>query len=310
MMDRKITYRYYSNPASPAGRWKDLMEDAARIEATVGQFGHVALIDCMPRLVWVDASSPDELNTAEAAVVQAARVSYQKGTKKINEDVGLVRYLMRNRHNTPLEMVETKWHCRMPMFVARQWIRHRTASVNEISARYSELPGEFWIPQSDDLRSQSSKNKQVSEGLVERVSAEQFISHLEEQCNASFDNYQSALKQGIGRELARVGLPLNIYTEWYWKIDLHNLFHFLGLRMDDHAQQEIRDFAEPMFQILQIIAPHAAQAFLDYRLNSIQLSGPEIEALKTGKPTVGTNSRENKEYAAKLSRLGITLSKE
>jgi thymidylate synthase (FAD) len=296
-------------------RFHDVMGGASRIQAKVHEHGHVALIDCMPRLIAVDDTDgvhsngiftqTGEMATAETAIVQAARVSYQNGTKKVQEDTGLTRYLMRKNHNTPVEMVETKWHCKMPIFIARQWIRHRTASVNEVSARYSELPGEFWVPSPEDLRVQSTQNKQVSEGQFNQVDAKMFILSLRSQCETAYQRYEYAMKQGLGREQARVGLPLNIYTEWYWKIDLHNLFHFLALRVHPHAQKEIRDYALPMFKMVQMIAPIAAEAFVDYRVDNVNLTGPEVRAIMNRQRVLGKTKREQAEFEEKIAALGL-----
>lgn len=277
----------------------DLMLGASRKEIKVHEHGLVALVDIMPRIVPVG-------KTADSAIVQAARVSYGDGTKQISEDKGLIRYLMRNRHTTPLEMVELKFHHVMPIFVARQWIRHRTANVNEYSARYSVVKDRFYIPTKEGLRAQSTTNKQSSEGTVESIDAGTFLTRLEDTCNQSYQDYEQALAGGIGREQARMILPLNVYTEWYWKIDLHNLFHFLSLRMDSHAQQEIRDFANPMFALIQPLVPMACEAFLDYRLNAITLSRLEVEAIRNRLPLKSENKREIEEWEKKKEKLDIS----
>lgn len=239
----------------------------------------------------------------DSSIVQAARVSYGDGTKTVNEDRHLIRYLMRHWHTTPFEMVEFKFHVKVPIFVARQWLRHRTASVNELSARYSVVKDDFWLPDSDKYRTQSTVNKQCS-------SHETFIddSALKSQkysCDAAFDVYEGLLGRGIARELARVHLPQSTFTEFYWKINLHNLFHFLRLRMDDHAQKEIRDCAREVFNLIKPIVPVACEAFLDYRVNSVTLTGPEIQALQTGLAD-HLSKGEKREFEQKCQLLGLT----
>lgn len=276
----------------------DLMGGAARREVRVHEHGLVALVDVMPRLVPAG-------KTADAAVVQAARVSYGDGTKSVTEDGGLIRYLMRHRHTTPFEMVEFKFHQVMPIFVARQWIRHRTANVNEYSARYSVVKDRFFRPGPDSLRQQSTTNRQGGDSAVTDVqTAEEFAAYLDK-AESLYADYQRLIDRGVSRELARIGLPLSVYTEWYWKIDLHNLLHFLSLRMDPHAQREIRDYADAMFALVRPLAPESCQAFLDYRLNAVTLSGPEVEALKAGRPFLSGNAREQAEWEAKRARLGL-----
>ncbi|MGP1309774.1 MAG: FAD-dependent thymidylate synthase, partial [Phycisphaerales bacterium] len=191
------------------------MGGAARMDVAVHDHGLCALIDVMPRLV-------PEGQTADQAIVQAARVSYGAGTKKVNEDRGLIRYLMRHRHTTPFEMVEFKFHVRMPIFVARQWIRHRTANVNEYSARYSIVPDRFYRPDRDDIRQQSKTNRQGRDEVIDDATADAFLKYLE-RAESLHEEYLKLTEQGLAREIARVGLPQSVYTEWYWKIDLHNL---------------------------------------------------------------------------------------
>ncbi len=276
----------------------DLMGSAARWEVKIHEHGLVALLDVMPRFAPVG-------KTADFAIVQAARVSYGEGTKQVNEDRGLIRYLARHRHTTPFEMVEFKFHHVMPIFVARQWIRHRTANVNEYSARYSVVKDRFYRPSVEGVRQQSKTNHQGGEAPADVSTAEDFLRYLEETERAQYIGYEKALEGGIARELARVGLPLSVYTEWYWKIDLHNLLHFLSLRMDPHAQQEIRDYANAMFALIQPIVPIAAEAFMDYNLHSVRLSRLEIEALRTSQPLATDNKRELAEWEEKRKRLGI-----
>ena len=217
----------------------------------------------------------------DESIVQAARVSYGKGTKSVSEDRTLIRYLMRHQHTTPFEMVEFKFHIKLPIFVARQWIRHRTANVNEYSGRYSIMPEEFYVPEETVIKYQSTSNKQGRDN--EEVPPEirrRVLEILLEEQKSAFKGYQEMLDYNIARELARINLPLSLYTEWYWKIDLHNLFHFLKLRMDKHAQYEIRVYAEKMAEIVKAVVPMAYEAFEDYVLNSITFSKNELLLLK------------------------------
>ena len=220
----------------------------------------------------------------DAAITQAARVSYGRGTKSVNTDEGLIRYLMRHWHSTPFEMCEVKFHVKLPVFVARQWIRHRTANVNEYSARYSILDREFYIPAPEHLSAQSSVNRQGRGELLEGAEAARVLDMLREDAMRSYDHYEDMLSQdgqkGLARELARMNLPANIYTQWYWKVDLHNLFHFLRLRADAHAQYEIRAYADTMCGIVRDWVPFAYAAFEDYRLGAVQLSAKGVEVLK------------------------------
>jgi len=210
------------------------------------------------------------------AIVQSARVSYGKGTKKVTQDRGLIRYLMRHRHTTPFEMVEFKFHCKMPIFIARQWVRHRTANINEYSLRYSEASEEFYLPKDKDILFQSMTNKQgrsindVPPELKNKVRK-----YFEEISKLTYEAYQDMNQAGIARELARGILPVNLYTEWYWKNDLHNIFHFLHLRMDSHAQYEIRVFANAMASYVKKVAPIAYEAFEDYIVKGLRFSGVE-----------------------------------
>ena len=220
----------------------------------------------------------------DAAITQAARVSYGRGTKAVQNDEGLIRYLMRHWHSTPFEMCEVKFHVKLPVFVARQWIRHRTANVNEYSARYSILDREFYIPAPEHLAAQSTVNNQGRGELLDGEEAARVLDILREDAMRSYDHYEDMLSQdgqkGLARELARMNLPANVYTQWYWKVDLHNLFHFLRLRADAHAQYEIRAYAEVMCQIVRDWVPLAYGAFEDYRLGGVSLSGKAIEVLK------------------------------
>ena len=225
----------------------------------------------------------------DAAIVQAARVSYGAGTTRVSEDAGLIRYLMRHRHSTPFEMCEIKYHVKLPIFVARQWIRHRTANVNEYSARYSILDREFYIPAPQHLAAQSASNRQGSGAVLEADEAERVLALLRDDAARCHDHYAQMLNEGPGRdpgrkglarELARMNLTLNTYTQWYWKSDLHNLFHFLALRADPHAQREIRLYAAAMLGIVRAWVPTAFQAFLDYRLNAVTLSAQMLAVVR------------------------------
>lgn len=220
----------------------------------------------------------------DGAIVQAARVSYGRGTKSVSNDEGLIRYLMRHWHSTPFEMCEIKFHVKLPVFVARQWIRHRTANVNEYSARYSILDREFYIPAPEHLAAQSTVNNQGRGEVLQGDEAQRVLDLLREDAMRSYDHYEDLLsqdgQQGLARELARMNLPANVYTQWYWKVDLHNLFHFLRLRADAHAQYEIRVYAEAMCGIVAEWVPFAFRAFEDYRLNAVSLSGQAVEALR------------------------------
>jgi len=220
----------------------------------------------------------------DAAIVQAARVSYGKGTKSVSNDEGLIRYLMRHWHSTPFEMCEVKLHVKLPVFVARQWIRHRTANVNEYSARYSILDREFYIPAPEHLAAQSSVNNQGRGEVLEGAEAERVLRLLTDDAMRAYDHYEDMLstdgQKGLARELARMNLPANIYTQWYWKVDLHNLFHFLRLRADAHAQYEIRAYADAICDVARDWVPIAFAAFEDYRMGGAQLSGKALECVR------------------------------
>jgi thymidylate synthase (FAD) len=229
---------------------------------------------------------------ADSAVVQAARVSYGRGTKAAREDRGLIRYLMRRRHTTPFEMCEIKLHVKLPIFVARQWIRHRTANINEYSARYSILDKEFYLPAPEHLDAQSSTNRQGRGSTLDAAEAEDVLRVLREDSERNFRNYEWLIneddeaapsdpeRQGLTRELARIGLSLNTYTQWYWKANLHNLLHFLQLRADPHAQYEIRAYAEQILEILKLWVPLTFEAFQDYQLNAVSLSAGAVDVLR------------------------------
>lgn len=216
----------------------------------------------------------------DEAIEQAARVSYGgRGTRKVQETRGLIRYLLRNTHTTPFEMVELKFHAKMPIFVARQWIRHRTASVNEMSARYSVLPDTFYVPETEVIQLQSTDNKQGRGDDADDQTRNEVQSYLRMDAHQAYEHYTEMIERGVSRELARTNLPVSIYTEWYWKIDLHNLMHFLRLRLDSHAQHEIQVFGQAMAQIVKEAFPLAWEAFEDYVLYSERFSRIEIEAL-------------------------------
>lgn len=246
--------------------------DASDKDALLGK-----RIDCLDKgfVRLIDVMGDD------AAIVQAARVSYGSGTKKVLEDRGLIRYLLRHAHTTPFEMVEFKFHVKLPIFVARQWIRHRTANVNEYSGRYSEMKDEFYTPNPNDIRPQSVLNKQGrSEETLPDGMSEQAANAFKAGQDEAYAQYQEFLEQGIAREIARINLPVSNYTEWYWKIDLHNLFHFLRLRIDSHAQYEIRVFAEAIAELVKPFVPHAWEAFEDYVLNAHRMTAPELKVMK------------------------------
>ena len=228
----------------------------------------------------------------DSAVVQAARVSYGSGTRRVREDAGLIRYLMRNWHTTPFEMCEIKYHVKLPIFVARQWIRHRTANVNEYSARYSILDREFYIPEPEQMGTQSTANRQGRGESLTGEEARRVFELLREDAGRAYEHYEEMLnedaegnvrdpqRRGLARELARMNLSLNFYTQWYWKIDLHNLLHFLWLRHDDHAQYEIRAYADVMLETVKRWAPLTYEAFADYRLGGAQLSEKGLAVLR------------------------------
>ena len=257
----------------------------------------------------------------DAAIVQAARVSYGRGTRRVSEDAGLIRYLMRHRHSTPFEMCEIKYHVKLPIFVARQWIRHRTANVNEYSARYSILDREFYIPAAAQLAAQSVSNRQGRGDVLSGDEAAEVLTLLRDDAARNYDHYTAMLneaadgqpldpsRQGLARELARMNLTLNTYTQWYWKTDLHNLFHFLSLRADAHAQYEIRVYADAMLRTVEAWVPLATQAFRDYRLGAVTLSAGMLKVLKrmlageaVTQPDSGLNPREWVEFMGMLDR--------
>jgi thymidylate synthase (FAD) len=248
----------------------------------------------------------------DSAIVQAARVSYGSGTKKVHEDRGLIRYLMRHLHTTPFEMVEFKFHVKLPIFVARQWIRHRTANVNEYSGRYSEMKDEFYVPDADQVRGQSAMNKQGrSDEAFDAERAESIRTSMQQTQDMLYGQYQEMLSTDLAREIARINLPVSNYTEWYWKIDLHNLFHFLRLRIDAHAQYEIRVYGEAMAEIAKAAVPLAYEAFEDYILHSQRFSRSELQIIRSTLSTLpsvdelqakGLSAREAREFLDKLQK--------
>lgn len=259
----------------------------------------------------------------DAAVVQAARVSYGRGTRAANEDRGLIRYLMRHRHSTPFEMCEIKYHVKLPIFVARQWIRHRTANVNEYSARYSILDREFYIPAPEQLAAQSASNRQGRGEVLQGEEAARVLDLLRRDAAQTYDHYVEMLnedeagnridpsRQGLARELARMNLTLNTYTQWYWKTDLHNLLHFLSLRADAHAQYEIRAYAEAMLRTVEAWVPMVFEAFRDYRMGAVTLSAQMLAVVKrmlageaVAQEGSGLSKREWRELMGMLGREG------
>jgi thymidylate synthase (FAD) len=259
----------------------------------------------------------------DAAIVQAARVSYGRGTRQVSEDRGLIHYLMRHRHSTPFEMCEIKFHVKLPIFVARQWIRHRTANVNEYSARYSILDNEFYLPAPGQLASQSAANRQGRGDVLAGAEAARVLELLRDDANRAYAHYLEMLNEraeggvadpardGLARELARMNLSLGFYTQWYWKVDLHNLLHFLSLRADPHAQYEIRVYAEAMLDMVQRWVPLAHGAFVQHRLEAMTLSAAAWAAIKrmlAGEVVTvessGLGKREWRELMAALGRDG------
>jgi thymidylate synthase (FAD) len=250
----------------------------------------------------------------DESIVQAARVSYGKGTKKTSEDRGLINYLMRHRHTTPFEMCEIKYHIKLPIFIARQWIRHRTANVNEYSARYSILDNEFYVPQIDHVAAQSSINHQGRGDVLTGEQAQYVLDLIKKESMSSYEGYVDLLNEegdserpGLARELARMNLTVNFYTQWYWKIDLHNLFHFLSLRADSHAQFEIQEYANVMLETVKDWVPFAYEAFLEHRMGGVSFSKTALSVIKrliqgesVTQETSGLSAREWREVMARL----------
>jgi thymidylate synthase (FAD) len=257
----------------------------------------------------------------DGAIVQAARVSYGRGTRRVSEDRGLINYLMRHRHTTPFEMCEIKYHVKLPIFAARQWIRHRTANVNEYSARYSILDNEFYIPAPEHLAAQATTNRQGRGDVLEGAAAQRILDLLREDSERAYAGYAEMLNEdeagnprdpswpGLARELARMNLSLNFYTQWYWKTDLHNLMHFLSLRADPHAQYEIRAYADTMLGTLERWVPLAHAAFLEYRMNATTISATGLKVIRrllagetVDQKASGLSPREWRELMAVLGR--------
>jgi len=264
---------------------------------------------------------------ADESVVQAARVSYGKGTRQVSDDRGLIRYLLRNAHSTPFEMCEIKLHVKLPIFVARQWVRHRTANINEYSARYSVLDREFYLPRPEMIGAQDSRNRQGRGNTLSPERARQVLDILKRDAETTYAHYEELLgdpgpeaagqagteDEPLARELARINLPVSFYTQWYWKIDLHNLFHFLRLRSDAHAQYEIRAYGEALVRVMEAWVPLCWEAFTDYRLKALSLSRVEAEIVRrlvrgesAGAGVAELSKREREELAAKL---GIDLNR-
>jgi thymidylate synthase (FAD) len=257
----------------------------------------------------------------DSAIVQAARVSYGRGTRRVSEDAGLIRYLMRHWHSTPFEMCEIKYHVKLPIFVARQWIRHRTANVNEYSARYSILDREFYLPAPEHLAAQSAANRQGRGAVLGGDEAARVLDLLRQDATRCYDHYAEMLneddaggqrdpaRQGLARELARMNLTLNTYTQWYWKIDLYNLLHFLALRADPHAQYEIRAYAEVMMRSVEAWVPLAYAAFRDYRLGAATLSAQMLDVVQRmiagEKVEQGTSGLNRREWAELMQALRL-----
>ena len=266
----------YTNKTSPENKSESKPGGMERVEVThansiigkqipVLDHGFLALVDYMG---------------SDSSIVQAARVSYGSGTKSVHDDAGLIRYLLRHDHTTPFEMVELKFIARMPIFVARQWVRHRTASINEYSARYSIVKDDYYLPSVEMMQAQSASNKQGREdGRLSKDVRVDFISRIKEKSDDAYKLYMEMINAGVARELARMVLPVNFYTEWYWKSNLHNTFHFLALRLDPHAQWEIRQYAVAMANIVELVAPVAYSAFDDFVLSSVKLSKKEQHAV-------------------------------
>ena len=267
------------------------------VEETVGNNGFVKLVDILPRVI------PDEQMhmLCDYAIVEAARVSYSGGTTVKNTDKALVKYLLKNAHTTPFEMVQFKFHIKAPLFVIRQWQRHRMSSYNELSARYSVIEDSFWLP--ENLRTQGTVNKQGSgETLLE---SDSLINLMKNHQSKSYKLYEDLLSQGVSRELARTVLPLSINSEFYWKIDLHNLLRFINLRSDHHAQYEIRMYSDAIMKIVKNYCPVSIEAFEEYTLESMRLSKTEIECIRDG--SVPTDSKSSVvEYTEKINKLNLT----
>jgi len=279
----------------------DILENKP-LEIRIGQHGLVKIIDCMPRLV-----NPGE--TFDHAICQAARTSYGSNDVKPSEKVnrGLIRYLFRHEHGTPFEMVNIKFYLSLPIFIARQIIRTRTASVNEYSMRYKQPKDKFFVPEVNGVRLQSTDNKQGSQEKASFEDASAFILYTEQVASEALKKNEEFEQKGIGREINRINMPLSTFTEWYWEIDFRNLLHFLSLRLDSHTQKETREYAEAMYSLCKPLAPYSFEAFEDFEIGSIRLSKLEIEAIKSRISLLSAKSteRERVEFAEKLKRLGL-----
>ncbi len=273
--------------------------------------GFVELIDVMPRIV------PDG-QTCDYAICQMARTSYGQGTKSVNEDKGLINYLLRAAHTSPFESVEIKFHMKLPIFVARQMIRHRSSSLNEISARYSIMKDEFYLPEPEELRLQSATNKQGSDGAVNLEEAKTFSKIIKQISRDSYAWYENMINAGVSREQARMVLPVNLYTEWYWKQDLHNLMHLMALRCDSHAQYEIQVYGNAILEIVKQLCPWTIEAWEKYHplRGAIKLTSLEKDAIKKCNnengprkisPIDSTNRREQNEWISKAQELGYEI---
>ena len=272
--------------------------------------GFVQIVDVMPREI-------PEGQTCDYAIAQMARVSYGQGTKSVNEDKGLIQYLLRHAHTSPFEGIDFKFHMKMPIFIARQAIRHRTVSLNEISGRYSVMKDEFYIPRSEDIRRQSTTNKQGSDGFIDENMSQEFSDKIDLNCRDAYSLYLKMLDAGVAREQARMILPLNLYTEWYWKQNLHNLLHFLSLRADAHAQLEIRVYADAILKLIQPLVPWTIEAWNKYHpmRGAMKLTSLEVDALsevfqkhpiQEPIPDIKTdNKREQAEWKEKAKKLGF-----
>jgi thymidylate synthase (FAD) len=242
-------------------------------------------------------------------IVQSARVSYGEGTKSVSQDGALIDYLLRHQHTSPFEQVVMTFHVKMPIFVARQWVRHRTGRMNEVSGRYSIMKEEFYVPEADKVSPQSKDNKQGrATEAFDSETANKIINQLSEGQKSAYENYSELLDSGLAREVARINLPLSLYTEFYWEMDLHNLFHFLKLRLDSHAQYEIRVYAEVMLEMCKKVAPMATESFINHQQNGVNFSGEEIEALRAlldGKPNPLEGKKKDR-FEEKI-RTGVQL---
>jgi thymidylate synthase (FAD) len=329
----RIVYRHSrrtgkTNIGNPAGIWKrEIMsltpDQNSEIETARAQ-SHATRRPTVPALEEMLFSAIPVLDHGfirvvdymgdDSAVVQAARVSYGRGTRKTSEDEGLIRYLMRHYHSTPFEMCEIKYHVKLPIFVARQWIRHRTANVNEYSARYSIMDKDYYLPAQEHLAAQSIDNRQGRGEVLDEGTAKQVLALLRQDAEQTYGHYELMLEEDIGlaRELARMNLTLNTYTQWYWKTDLHNLFHFLRLRADSHAQYEIRAYAEAMLETVKAWVPLSYGAFCDYRLGAVTFSAKMLEVVRkmmageaVDQGSSGLSKREWTEMQAALGRDGL-----